>query len=53
MDTRLADDEVLALVRRVFRPGPADRSIAVLVDLPETPEQDHDAWRTRREAAAG
>lgn len=53
MDMRLEDDEVLALVQRVFRPGPSDRAIAVLVDVPETVDHDSDAWRARRESAAG
>ncbi|MBM4395977.1 MAG: hypothetical protein FJ087_09830, partial [Deltaproteobacteria bacterium] len=48
----LADPEVLALVRRVFSPRPADRALAILVDLPDAVAPDRPAWRWRRETAA-
>jgi hypothetical protein len=44
-------DELVALLRRVFAPGPHDRSIALLVDLPVTAADDSPAWRRRRALA--
>lgn len=50
---QLTGMELAALVRRVFRPGPADRTLALLVDLPRTEESDRPAWAARRALAAG
>jgi hypothetical protein len=52
MAERLSGEALAALVRRVFRPGPADRRLAFLVDLPDGATPDHAAWRDRREMAA-
>lgn len=49
----LGSEELRRLVERVFAPRPDDTRIAVLVDLPDAAVPDHDAWRTRRELAAG
>ncbi|MBM4059937.1 MAG: hypothetical protein FJ265_02425 [Planctomycetes bacterium] len=51
--TDLSSDDLVALVRRVFRPGPADRRLAILVDLPDARVADEPAWQQRREMAAG
>jgi hypothetical protein len=48
----LSDAELCALVRRVFHPGPTDRAMALLVDLPDEVLPDHPAWHERRELAA-
>jgi len=52
MTERLTADELVALVRRVFDPGPNDRGLAILVDLPDGSVPDSPAWRERREMAA-
>jgi hypothetical protein len=47
-----SDTELVAIVRRVFRPGPGDRGVAFLVDLPDEACPDRPAWRWRRELSA-
>lgn len=47
----LSTSELLELIRRVFRPRPADRALAVLVDLPDAESVDHAAWADRRRIA--
>lgn len=48
---RLETADLVALVRRVFRPTAEDRAIAVLIDLPGGRLSDDDAWRRRRAMA--
>lgn len=48
----LSSDELAALVRRVFRPRPDDRGIAVLADLPDRERADSPLWQERRRLAA-
>jgi hypothetical protein len=48
----LDGDELAALVRRVFSPGPEDHGLAILADVPREGEPDTAAWRRRRELAA-
>lgn len=48
---QLETADLVALVRRVFRPTPQDRRIAVLVDLPGGALADDEAWRRRRRMA--
>jgi hypothetical protein len=48
----LSQDELVRLVRRVFRPQPEDRELALLVDLPDEGTPDHPDWTARREMAA-
>jgi hypothetical protein len=43
--------ELVDLVRKVFRPMAEDRAMAVLVDLPDREVPDHEEWRQRRELA--
>jgi hypothetical protein len=52
-DDRLSAEELTELVRRVFQPGPEDRALAVLVDLPDDEVPDNPRWRERRALAAG
>ncbi len=52
MAERLNGDELVALIKRVFRPRENERRLAVLVDLPDERVPDHPAWATRREMAA-
>jgi leucyl aminopeptidase (aminopeptidase T) len=47
----LDDKDLVKLIDRVFQPGPEDRSLAFLVDLPDTVEQDQPEWKTRRDRA--
>jgi hypothetical protein len=49
----LTVDELVQLIRRVFRPGPDDGALAILIDLPDAALPDHEGWRTRRTLAAG
>jgi hypothetical protein len=55
----LTNEELVALIGRVFAPGEGDRGLALLVDLPDPPGSrdgalpDRPAWRARRELAAG
>ena len=50
---RLTAEELGQLVRRVFEPGTDDRSLAILVDLPDDRVEDNSAWRARRRIAVG
>jgi hypothetical protein len=52
MTQGMTTDELVALVRRVFAPGPADRGLAVLVDLPDEQVPDQPEWLERRALAA-
>lgn len=52
MKAVLTAAELVQLIRRVFRPGPADRALALIVDLPDAKLPDHDDWRARRALAA-
>ncbi len=47
----LSDQELIALIQRVFQPTDQDTSIALLTDLPNSPADDHPAWRQRRSLA--
>jgi len=53
MSETLTRDEIVALVRRVFRPRPGEAALAILVDLPDAAAPDTPAWQARRELAAG
>jgi len=52
VSTSLSQDELVRLVRRVFRPQAEDRELALLVDLPDEATPDHPDWAKRREMAA-
>ncbi len=49
----LTAEELARLVQRVFEPTPDDRSLALLVDLPDDRVPDNDRWRSRREIVSG
>jgi leucyl aminopeptidase (aminopeptidase T) len=49
---RLEAAELVALLRRVFVPGRADRGLAILVDLPDARVPDNPEWAARRRMAA-
>lgn len=51
MNENLTGPELQALFERVFRPRPGERSLAVLVDLPDLDVPDHPAWFARRDMA--
>lgn len=51
MTEKLTGPELAALVRRVFQPGPADRILAIIVDLPDAQVPDVPTWARRRELA--
>jgi leucyl aminopeptidase (aminopeptidase T) len=53
MSEQLSREELLRLIDLVFRPGPADASLAFLVDLPDGRLPDNPGWRERREMVAG
>ena len=50
---KLSGAELARLVRSAFQPGPDDRALAIIVDLPDAHEPDNPAWAERREMAAG
>ena len=52
MSASLPRAELVRLVERVFRPGPEDHRLALLVDLPDAKAADHPAWSARREMMA-
>jgi len=52
MSTSLTSEELVQLVQRVFRPGPDDRGLALIVDLPDSGLPDHDDWLIRRQLAS-
>lgn len=52
MEDHLTGPELVALIRRVFRPAPHERGLAILVDLPDGEVPDTPGWRQRREIAA-
>jgi len=52
MSADLSAQELVQLIRRVFRPGPEDRALALIADLPGGRREDHPDWRARRRLAA-
>ncbi len=52
MEERLTGAELGRLIHRVFKPGAADRFVAVLVDLPDGELPDNPRWERRRQMAA-
>jgi hypothetical protein len=51
MIERLSVEELAALVRRVFAPGPEDAHLALLIDQPDLTVKDRPAWLDRRKLA--
>ena len=52
MTETLTAAELAALVARVFVPTPEDRSLGVMIDLPDARVPDDAAWVARRKIAA-
>jgi hypothetical protein len=52
MSDSLSRDELVRLVKRVFRPRPDDGEMALLADLPRERESDNADWAARRELVA-
>ena len=52
MNTTLTAEELRLLVQRVFQPGPHDRGLAIIVDVPDARLADDPEWKQRRELAA-
>jgi leucyl aminopeptidase (aminopeptidase T) len=53
MAETLTSAELAQLIRRVFSPTPADRGLALIVDVPDARLPDNEAWAQRRRLAAG
>ncbi len=53
MTNKMTANELVALFQRVFEPGPTDRKLAIIVDMPGGPARDNPDWLERREMAAG
>lgn len=53
MSEQLNGDELVALVKRVFRPRENEKGLAILIDLPDARIPDNPDWATRRNMAAG
>jgi len=51
MAERLSAEELVALVGRVFVPGPGDAGLAIMADLPDATVPDDPAWAARRATA--
>ena len=48
----LSQDDLLLLIGSVFSPGPEDKHLGILVDIPDTISPDNEQWKTRRAMAA-
>lgn len=48
MKTKLTDDELFTLITSVFQPQEADKTIALITDVPNDSRSDHDKWQERR-----
>jgi aminopeptidase len=53
MSDNLSPRELVSLIRSAFLPSPADRRLAVMIDLPDAVAPDNDDWALRRAIAAG
>jgi hypothetical protein len=51
-EEKLSAAELAALVQRVFAPTEHDHALALLVDLPDSADDDTSLWRARRAMAA-
>jgi hypothetical protein len=49
--TALDSRDLVRLVQSVFPPHPEDRILALLVDVPRSPESDNPDWKARRDLA--
>ena len=53
MSDNLSPRELISLIRSAFQPGPDDRRLAVMIDLPDVVVPDNEDWAQRRDIAAG
>ncbi len=53
MSNTLTATELSDLIQRVFQPGPSDRALVIIVDLPDEELEDNPDWKIRRDIAAG
>ncbi len=53
MPDNLSPNELVSLIRSAFQPGPGDRRLAVMIDLPDAVVPDNEDWAQRRDIAAG
>ena len=53
MAEKLRGDELVALIKRVFQPRETEKSLAILVDLPDARVGDNPDWAIRRAPTAG
>ena len=51
MHTNLSQTELAQLVKSVFSPTEKDKSLAIMVDLPASPQEDFELWEKRRKLA--
>jgi hypothetical protein len=51
MSEELTQEELVAMVQRVFHPTGKDRNLAILVDLPTAETPDEENWQLRRSMA--
>jgi hypothetical protein len=49
MKFQLENQHMMKLVRAVFNPGPKDRSIGLITDIPNTRRPDNTRWKERRD----
>lgn len=47
----LSSSELVSLLKTVFPPLAGDKSLVILIDIPELSEKDSDVWSTRRKIA--
>ncbi len=52
MNQTLSPDILKNLVLSVFSPGKPDKSLGILIDVPDTTVPDNEDWKTRRQLAA-
>ncbi len=48
----LTPRELIQLIQRVFRPGPEDRGLALITDVPDDKLPDNTEWKQRRDLVA-
>jgi len=53
MPDNLSPRELVSLIQSAFQPGPSDRRLAVMIDLPDAMVPDNEDWAQRRDIAAG
>jgi len=49
--SELSKKDLIQLIRTVFSPKREDKSLAVLIDIPDSSKQDNPSWKNRRKMA--